>query len=80
VHLRVGDIDGERILVHIRSGKGGKPRMLPMSPALRDLLREYWRVERRRAFLFPGDAAGSSLHPTGVQKVFRMARLRARIE
>jgi site-specific recombinase XerD len=80
VHLRVGDIDGERMLVHIRSGKGGKPRMLPMSPALRDLLREYWRVERPRAFLFPGDAAGSSLHPTGVQKVFRIARLQARIE
>lgn len=80
VHLRVGDIDGERMLVHIRSGKGGKPRMLPMSTALRDLLREYWRVERPRAFLFPGNTVDSSLHPTSVQKVFRTARQQARID
>jgi site-specific recombinase XerD len=80
VHLQVSDIDGERMLVHVRCGKGGRPRMLPMSPALRDLLREYWRVERPRGFLFPGDAAGSSLHSTSVQKVFRSARLQARID
>jgi len=80
VHLQVSDIDGERMLVHIRSGKGGKPRMLPMSPALRDLLREYWRAARPRGFLFPGDVAGRSLHPTSVQKVFRGARLQARVD
>jgi len=80
VHLAVTDIDGERMLIHVRQGKGGKPRMLPMSPALRDLLREYWCAERPRGFLFPGDAPGSSLHPTGVQKVFRIARLQARID
>ena len=80
VHLRVGDIDGERMLVHIRSGKGGKPRMLPMSPTLRELLREYWRAERPRGFLFPGDSEDHVLHPTGVQRVFKGARLRARID
>jgi len=80
VHLRVSDVDGERLFVHVRSGKGGKPRMLPMSSALRDLLREYWRVVRPRDFLFPGDAVGSSLHPTGIQKAFRMARLEAKVD
>jgi predicted dehydrogenase len=52
--LRVRDIDGERMKVHIRHGKGGKPRMVPMSPALRDLLHAYWRAEGPREFLFPG--------------------------
>lgn len=80
VQLQVGDIDGERMLVHIRRGKGGKPRMLPMSPALRDLLREYWRVGRPRGWLFPGEVADRALHPTGVQRAFQMARIRARIE
>jgi site-specific recombinase XerD len=80
VNLKVSDVDGERMLVHIRTGKGGKPRMLPMSPALRDLLREYWRVERPRGLLFPGDAVGRSLHSTSVQKVFRIARLQARVD
>lgn len=80
IHLQVGDIDGERMLVHIRCGKGGKPRMLPMSPALRELLRDYWRVGRPRGLLFPGEAAERTLHPTSVQKVFQRARLLAGIE
>jgi site-specific recombinase XerD len=80
VHLQVGDIDGARMLVHIRHGKGGKPRMLPMSQALRELLREYWRAERPRTFLFPGQTADRPLDFTGVQRVFQVARLRARID
>lgn len=80
VHLKVADIDGERMLVHIRHGKGAKPRMVPMSPALRELLREYWRVRRPQGYLFPGESSGGALHGTSVQKVFRIARLVAGVD
>jgi site-specific recombinase XerD len=80
VQLQVGDIDGERMLVHIRHGKGGRPRMVPMSPALRELLRSYWRAERPGVFLFPGATPRQALHATSVQKALGMARLRARID
>jgi site-specific recombinase XerD len=80
VQLRVADIDGERMQVHIRCGKGGKPRMVPMSGMLRELLREYWRVERPQGYLFPGKNAGRYLCKTTVQKACFLARLRARIE
>jgi len=79
LHLRVSDIDGQRMLVHVRCGKGGRPRMLPMSVALRELLRNYWLVSRPRDFLFPGKAAGQPLNDTGVQKAFQAARLEAHI-
>jgi integrase/recombinase XerD len=79
-HLRVADIDGERMTVHVRCGKGGKPRMVPMSPALRDLLRAYWLAERPRDYLFPGMEPGRPLHDNSIQKACSMARLRARIE
>jgi integrase/recombinase XerD len=79
-HLRVGDIDGERMTVHIRHGKGGKARMVPMSAALRDLLRSYWLVERPREYLFPGKEPGRPLHATSVQKACTQAQLRARID
>jgi integrase/recombinase XerD len=80
VRLEVGDIDGARMLVHIRCGKGGKARMLPMSEALRALLRDYWSVDRPRGILFPGETANGVLCTSGVQRAFQNARTRARIE
>ncbi len=79
-HLRVSDIDGARMMVHIRNGKGGKPRMVPMSTALRELLREYWRAEHPCDYLFPGVKPDRPLHENSVQKACSMARLHARLE
>ena len=40
--LRPSDIDGDRLVVRVREGKGGKPREVPLCPdhaeALADLL------------------------------------------
>lgn len=79
-HLQVGDIDGARMTVHSRCGKGGKPRVVPMSAALRELLRAYWLVERPCGYLFPGVTPDRPLHDNSVQKVCARARLRARID
>jgi site-specific recombinase XerD len=43
VHLKVGDIDSARMLIHIRQGKGRKDREVMLSPRLLDELRDYWR-------------------------------------
>lgn len=80
IRLEVRDINSERMLVHIRKGKGGVSRMQPMSSALRDLLRAYWRVTRPQTILFPGASADRGIHPTSVQKVFHIARKRACID
>jgi integrase/recombinase XerD len=53
VRLRVEDIDSERMIVHIRQGKGGKDRDVPLPPALLDTLREYWRWKKPKTWLFP---------------------------
>lgn len=80
VSLEVRDINSERMLVHIRDGKGGVARMQPMSTALRDLLRSHWRVTRPQTLLFPGKHLDRGMHPTSVQKVFHVARTRAGID
>ena len=56
-HLKVGDIDSQRMIVHIRGGKGGKDRDVMLSPKLLDALRVYWRGLRRKPhdWLFPGN-------------------------
>jgi integrase len=40
-HLKVGDIDSRRMVVHIQGGKGDRDVML--SPKLFDALRGFWR-------------------------------------
>lgn len=52
--LKVEDIDSKRMILHIRQGKGGKDRDVPLSPILLETLREYWRWMRPRTYLFPG--------------------------
>jgi integrase/recombinase XerD len=53
VRLRVEDIDSKRMVVHIRQGKGGKDRDVPLCPKLLETLREYWRWRKPTTWLFP---------------------------
>jgi integrase/recombinase XerD len=52
--LKVADIDSERMVIHVRQGKGGRDRDVLLSPKLLETLREYWRWMKPRTFLFPG--------------------------
>lgn len=52
--LKVANIDSSRMTIHVEFGKGGKPRYIPLSPVLLDTLREYWRREKPRGWLFQG--------------------------
>lgn len=52
--LKVSDIDSERMVVHIRKGKGGRDRDVPLSEKLLETLREYWRWMKPKTWLFPG--------------------------
>jgi integrase/recombinase XerD len=52
--LKVVDIDSERMVIHVRQGKGGRDRDVLLSPKLLETLREYWRWMKPRTYLFPG--------------------------
>ncbi len=73
-HLRVSDIDSKRMVIRIQQGKGKKDRMVPLSPTLLDLLREYWRVAQPRDWLFPGKKRSQPITRRSVQRVCVQAR------
>ena len=54
VALKVFDIDSQRMTLRVEQGKGDKDRYVMLSPQLLELLRDWWRVARPRAWLFPG--------------------------
>ena len=63
--LKVSDIDSQRMVIHIRQGKGARDRDVPLSPKLLEALREYWRWKKPKDYLFPG----TSGHPGPEQPI-----------
>jgi integrase len=51
--LKISDIDSKRMMIRVERGKGGGGRDIPLSPALLETLREYWRWKKPRIYLFP---------------------------
>ena len=51
--LKVSHVDSQRMILRVERGKGGHDRDLPLSPALLETLREYWRWEKPTTYLFP---------------------------
>jgi integrase/recombinase XerD len=56
-HLKINDIDSQRMVVHIRGGKGRKDRDVMLSPKLLTALRTHWRYYHRKSssWLFPSN-------------------------
>jgi len=54
VHLKVGDIDRERMVIRVEQGKGRKDRYAMFSPTLHALLRAWWCDARAQGKILPG--------------------------
>ena len=53
LHLQVGDIDSDRMRIHVHRGKGAKDRYVPLPEATLDILRSYWKLHRNPVWIFP---------------------------
>lgn len=59
VNLQLGDIDSQRMMVHIHLGKGDKDRYVPLPVSTLKGLRAFWKTHKHPKFLFPAKAAKS---------------------
>lgn len=66
-HLKVADIDSQRMMLRVDQGKGRKDRYVMLSPRLLEELRTYWKAVHPALWLFPGDMPGQPITRSAVE-------------
>jgi site-specific recombinase XerD len=73
-HLKVTDIDSQRMMLRVDQGKARKDRYVMLSPRLLEELRAYWKAFRPTLWLFPGDLPGKPITRSAVEQACQKAR------
>jgi integrase/recombinase XerD len=74
-NLKITDIDSQRMVVHVRGGKGRKDRDIMLSPNLLEELRQHYRrLSRKNDWLFPGGRWHTAEYPMTSKVVWHACR------
>jgi site-specific recombinase XerD len=85
-HLKVTDIDSERMVIRVDQGKGKKDRNAMLSPSLLKTLRAWWCEGRKQrkllpgGWLFPGQNPVNPISTRQLNRAFHRAREAAEID
>jgi len=58
LNMKLADIDSKRMMISIRQAKGARDRMVPLSPVVLEMLREYYLQYKPKEYLFEGQYGG----------------------
>ena len=78
-HLKVADIDSDRMTIRVEQGKGAKDRYTLLSPRLLAELRRYWVLYRPSAWLFTRRDPAQAISDATVHRIYHGAKARAGI-
>jgi len=78
--LKPEHIQSSRNLLLVKSGKGNRDRIVPLSDKTITLLREYYKMYKPKVYLFEGMHKGEMYDPRSLQSVLKGALQRAGIE
>ncbi|MFQ3246981.1 MAG: integrase/recombinase XerD [Arenicella sp.] len=79
-HLKVTDVDSERMILRVEQGKGGRDRHAMLSPELLTILRTWYRAGQAEVkmlpggWLFPGQQPVNPLSTRQLRRTFHRAR------
>ena len=79
-HLKVSDIDSQRMMIWVQRGKGDKDRYTLLARRTLDILRDYWKVFHPKDWLFPGNPIERPISSRSIQKIFEKALSEAGIK
>ena len=86
VSLKVCDIDSQRMVLKVEQGKGSKDRLAKLSPAMLNLLRDWWRIAHAKhlmllnGWLFPGRDPIDHLSARQLSRICHAAAKQAKID
>ncbi|WP_217495858.1 site-specific tyrosine recombinase/integron integrase [Mangrovivirga cuniculi] len=79
IDMKISDIDGDRMLIHVKGAKGKKDRTTLLSEKTLALLREYYKKYKPKRWLFEGQG-GEKYSSSSLRKVFHRAKKNAGIK
>jgi len=80
IHLKLSDIDPQRMMIRVEQGKGKKDRYTVLSPRLLGELRRYKQAYQPVLWVFFGKNRNCPLDITSAQKVYNIAKQKSGVE
>ncbi len=72
-HLRISDIDFDRMQIRIHQGKGKKDRYVVLSKIMKQALEKYYQLEKPEVFVLNGQEKGERMGERSIQYVINEA-------
>ena len=76
INIKINDIDNNRMVIHIRKGKGNKDRQVQLTNQVLELLRKYYKKFLPVKYLITGQNGGK-YSTTSVKKIIKNSALKA---
>jgi integrase/recombinase XerD len=77
--LKPVHIDSKRNIVLLKNAKGKKDRIVPLSPKILEMLREYYKMYKPQIYLFEGQTSGMPYDARSLQLILKQALKKAGI-
>jgi integrase/recombinase XerD len=77
--LKPVHIDSQRNIVLLKNSKGKKDRIVPLSPKILEMLREYFKIYKPINYLFEGQTEGNPYDDRSLQQVLKQSIKKAGI-
>jgi integrase/recombinase XerD len=79
IALKPVHIDSKRNIIMVKNSKGKKDRIVPLSPKILEMLREYYLGFKPKNYLFEGQTVGNPYDNRSLQQVLKQALKKAGI-
>ncbi|MEC5167264.1 integrase/recombinase XerD [Flavobacterium sp. PL11] len=78
--LKPLNIDSKRNIILLKNSKGKKDRIVPLSPKILNMLRDYYILYKPKTFLFEGQIIGNQYDARSLQLILKQAISKVKIQ